>query len=396
MARARQQESARQSRDTARVSDVGVTGPRFLRDLARPSHVFANLGPNWFASVMGTGIIATAGATLPISIPGVHTLALVFWMLATLFLVLLTIAWVVHWIKYRATAKKWINDPVLSQFYGAPPMAVLTVGLGALLIGKDIIGMEAALVMSWSLWIIGTIMGLGSAIIVPYVMFTRRQAKPEDAFGGWLMPLVPPMVSANAGAPLIGHLEGQTQLTMVLLCYAMFGISLIASIIVITLIWSRMVHHPMPAALLVPTLWIVLGPLGQSISAANNLGGAAVGSTPGPFDTEMLAFGLLYGVPVWGFAMFWIAISGSITIRELRKGLPFGLTWWSFTFPVGTVVTGTSALAHRSEASLFANVAVVLYAFLVFAWFIVFIKTAINGYRGRIFLPPAQAAALGQ
>ncbi|MDT5398084.1 MAG: hypothetical protein QOK33_1315, partial [Mycobacterium sp.] len=25
-----------------------------------------NFGPNWFSSVMGTGILATAGATLPI------------------------------------------------------------------------------------------------------------------------------------------------------------------------------------------------------------------------------------------------------------------------------------------------------------------------------------------
>jgi len=27
--------------------------------------VLGNIGPNWFASVMGTGIVAIAGATLP-------------------------------------------------------------------------------------------------------------------------------------------------------------------------------------------------------------------------------------------------------------------------------------------------------------------------------------------
>lgn len=378
------------------MSTTATSGSGFLRDLEHPSQVFANLGPNWFAAVMGTGIIATAGATLPVSIPGVRTFALIFWVLSAVLLVLLLIAWGIHWVKFHSTAVKWIDDPLLSQFYGAPPMAILTVGLGAILIGKDIIGMEAAVVVSWALWVVGTVLGVGSAIIVPYVMFTRGQAKPDAAFGGWLMPLVPPMVSANAGAPLVATLDGQAKLTMLLVCYALFGVSLIASIIVITLIWSRMLHHSMPSALLVPTLWIVLGPLGQSISAANNLGGAAISDTPGPFDQELLAFGLLYGVPVWGFAMFWIAIAGSITIRELRRGLPFGLTWWSFTFPVGTVVTGTSALAHRSEATLFADIAVVLYAFLVVAWFTVFGKTAKNAFRGRIFLPPAQAAALGQ
>ena len=51
---------------------------------------------------------------------------------------------------------------------------------------------------------------------------------------------------------------------------------------------------------------------------------------------------------------------------------------------------------HPSRATLFADIAVVLYAFLVVAWFTVFGKTAKNAFRGRIFLPPAQAAALGQ
>ena len=63
------------------------------------------------------------------------------------------------------------------------------------------------------------------------------------------------------GRALVATLDGQAKLTMLLVCYALFGVSLIASIIVITLIWSRDAHHPMPSALLVPTLWIVLGPL---------------------------------------------------------------------------------------------------------------------------------------
>ena len=41
-----------------------------LRDLDRPADMFASLGPNWFASVMGTGIVATAAATLPGALAG--------------------------------------------------------------------------------------------------------------------------------------------------------------------------------------------------------------------------------------------------------------------------------------------------------------------------------------
>ncbi len=366
----------------------------FLRDLEHPRLVFANLGPNWFAVVMGTGIVANAAATLPIHIPGLRTFALVMWVISALLLVALIIAWAVHWIKYRSTARKYIDDPILAQFYGAPPMAILTVGVGAMLVGKDLIGIDAALVIAWILWPIGTVLGLICAIAVPYVMFTRGEAKADGAFGGWLMPLAPPMVSANAGAILVSHLPpGQWQLTMVMVCYAMFGISLIASMIVITLIWARMVFHPMYAAILVPTLWIVLGPLGQSITAANNLGGAVIANLPGPFDDIMLAFGLLYGIPTWGFAVFWAVLAGAITIHIARKKLPFGLTWWSFTFPVGTCVTGTSALAVRSDSAFFGWAAVAFFFGLLIAWIIVSFRTVQNGIRGRIFLPMGGAPA---
>ena len=52
-------------------------------ELARLQH----FGPNWFASVMGTGIVATAGATLPVHIPGLHVFARVVWVVAAVLLV---------------------------------------------------------------------------------------------------------------------------------------------------------------------------------------------------------------------------------------------------------------------------------------------------------------------
>ncbi len=368
---------------------------RFLRDLERKRHVYAHLGPNWYASVMGTGIISVTAATLPVELPGLRVFALVFWAITVVLLVGISAAWLVHWVRFPDNARRWIDDPILSQFYGAPPMAILTTGLSTLLVGQDVIGYDAALIVSWFCWVLGTILGLLSAIVVPFVMFTRGLAKPDAAFGGWLMPIVPPMVSANAGAFLIDSLpHGQPQLSMVIICYALFGISLVISIIIITLIWSRLLFHAMPAAVLVPTLWIVLGPLGQSTAAANNLSAAVLRDIPGQLDEVMEAFGLLYGVPVWGFAMFWLVMAGMITIREVRKKLPFALTWWSFTFPVGTVVAGTSALANRSGAVFFEVVAVVLFTGLVAAWALVFAKTVANGFRGKLFLPPSQAALI--
>lgn len=373
-------------------ADSGATShaahARLLQDLDNPTQVFANLGPNWFASVMGTGIVAVSAAVLPVQIRGQHVFAVIVWIIASIMLIALCVGTVIHWVKFRATARKWVTHPIIAQFYGAPPMAFMTVGLATLLVGKSVIGEQAALTIDWVLWSLGTVGGIASAIVIPYFMFTRDGLDQGSAFGGWLMPVVPPMVSAATGAALVPHApSGQWTLTMVVFCYALFGLSLIASLIIISLLWSRMLFHAIPAAVLIPTLWIVLGPLGQSITAANNLGGAAAVDLPGPYETIMEAFGLMYGVPVWGFALLWAAIAGLITIKVARERLPFSLTWWSFTFPVGTMVTGTSALAIRSGSVMLEWASVALFIALLLAWGIVAIRTAKGAYRGRLFLP---------
>jgi C4-dicarboxylate transporter/malic acid transport protein len=366
-----------------------------MRDLEHPADLFANLGPNWFASIMGTGIVANAAATLPAQLPGLRTAATIVWAFAALMLVALGGAWTVHWIRHRETAKGHALNPVMAQFWGAPPMALMTVGGGTLLLGKDWIGLTPALTVDWVLWTAGTVLGLITAAWIPFRMMTTHDIRPDSAFAGWLMPVVPPMVSAANGALLIPHLpEGQLRVAMLMACYAMFGISLYATLFIVPQIWQRLVQHKIGAAASVPTVWIVLGPLGQSITAASLLARDAAGVLPAPFGQGAAAFGLFFGVPTWGFAGLWMVLAAALTLRTAREKLPFSLTWWSFTFPVGTVVTGTSGLSALIHADLFAVASVLLYLLLVAAWITVAIRTAQGSYRGYLF-QPARAAELG-
>ena len=357
-----------------------------LKELDQPGHVFRDLGPNWYASIMGTGIVAVAGARLPMAVPGLHVFATAVWALAATALIVLTVAWAVHWIRYPNRACGHAANPVMAQFWGAPPMALMTVGTGALLLGPGLIGTGAAVAADWVLWSAGTALGLVTACWIPYLMMTSHEIGPDAAFGGWLMPVVPPMVSAATGALLVPHVPpGQGRETLLLACYAMFGISLAASMIIITQIWGRLVTHKTLPAAMVPTLWIVLGPLGQSVTAAGNIGTQAAGVLRAPYAGGAAVFGLLYGVPVWGFAMLWLALAAAITLRTARRGMPFALTWWSFTFPVGTCVTGTIALAARSGDLALRWASVILYGLLLAAWVIVAVRTARGSATGRLF-----------
>lgn len=348
-----------------------------------------HIGPNWFASVMGTGIVANAGATLPVHVPGMHVFTRVVWVAAAVLLTFLVVVVGGHWLRNPRVARSHARNPQMAHFYGAAPMALLTVGTGSVLLGGEVIGEHAAISLAWLLWAAGTIGGLFTAVSIPYLMFTQHEVEPDAAFGGWLMPIVPPMVAAATGAFLIPHArEGVWRQTLLYGCWAMFGLSLLAAFIIISMIWSRLALYGTSGTARVPTLWIVLGPLGQSITAAGLLGREAASAVEPSIAGAMNSFAILYGVPVWGFAVLWIALATGLTLRTVRRGMPFALTWWSLTFPVGTFVTGTTQLAAHTGLPAFRVAAVIAYAGLLTTWLLVAFRTARGTVGGTLLAPP--------
>lgn len=325
------------------------------------------LAPGWFAAVMGTGILADSAATLPRSLDGLRAAATVVWAGAALLLLVLTAGYA----RQRAL-RLHAADPAAAPFLGAPPMALLTVGAGAVLLGGEVMGTRAALVVDWTLWPLGTAGGLATAVAVPYLMVTRHRYAPDAASGGWLMPVVPPLVSAATGALLVPHTPaGQPRLALLLGCYALLGMGLVAVFLVLAMVYSRLVHHEAPAGAAVPTVWIGLGALGQAVTALGVLATASRGVLPDPYVRGAAAMALLPGVGLWGFSVLWLALAVALTAREFRTGLPFAPTWWSFIFPLGACVTATSALAARTGSLLFVWAAGLLYGSLVIAWAVV-------------------------
>ena len=345
------------------------------------SNTAPEYGPNWFTSVMGTGIVAVAITGLPFGLPGGRVAAVAFWLAAVGLLAAVCTVLIRRLRDDASLPLRHLDDPALAHFYGAPPMAILTVGASTIAVGPTLIGPDAATVVGAVCWILGTALGLLSAVAIPYRMITSHTVADDAASGGWLVSVVPPMVSAATGAALVKHLPaGQFQETMLLACYGLFGLTAVAGFLVLNQLWHRIIRYGLPAAGSVPTLWIGLGFLGQSITAVHHLGEVAPG-VAGDYGQALSMFALCYGVPVWGFTMFWLALVSALTLRQFRAGLPFAPTWWSFTFPVGTVVTGTSALADATGLTAFGAVAGVLLTGLVCGWAAAVVAT-VSLFRG--------------
>ncbi|MER7835819.1 TDT family transporter [Streptomyces sp. NPDC096040] len=326
-----------------------------------------HLGPNWYASVMGTAALALGGAAL--GDDGLRELFVGIWALSLLQLVVLLTARALHWTYHPDQARAHLRDPAMAPFYGCLSMALLAVGGGALTLGRDWIGEPAAVDLDSVLFVAGTAVGLAAAVAVPYLLAVRHRVEPGQATPVWLLPLVAPMVSAALGPLLVPHLPaGQPRETLLYGCFALFGLSLLATLLMLTLVFARLVtSSPLPLVL-IPTIFLVLGPLGQSTTAVGAFADLAPGVVPPQYATGFGLLAVLYGVPVMGFAMLWLALAVTHVVRARRHGMGFAMTWWAFTFPVGTCVTGAAALGRHTGLAVYDWLAVGLYAVLVVGW----------------------------
>ncbi|MGW0735451.1 TDT family transporter [Streptomyces sp. NPDC002851] len=371
------------------TSGTRTAATRSRSTTPRAHAALRHLGPNWYAAVMGTAIVASAGAGLPVPVP--RAAAVAVWALSALALAVLLAARAGHWLRHRDQARAHLDDPAIAPFYGCLSMALLAVGGATLLVGRDVIGERAAVAVDAVLFTAGTVVGLAAAAAIPYLMVTRHKVAPGTATPVWLLPVVAPMVTAAQGPLLLPYLpEGQWREAMLLGSYAMFGLSLLATLVMLPLIFGRLVvHGPLPLAL-TPTLFLVLGPLGQSTTAVNALADVAPQAISPSYADAFGAFAVVYGVPVMGFALLWLAFAVALLIRAARNGMGFAMTWWGLTFPVGTCVTGAAGLARHTGLGAYGWLATGLYVLLVAAWAMAATRTLHGLTTGRL-LAPAQA-----
>ena len=375
--------------------NIAKPGIKPFSQLQHPREVIRQFTPNWFAATMGTGVLALALAQLPVAIPGLHAVAEGLWLFNILLFTLFTLAYAARWVLFFDEARRIFGHSTVSMFFGTIPMGLATIINGFLLFGLPRWG-EGVIHLAEVLWWLDVAMSLACGVLIPYMMFTRQEHSIDQMTAVWLLPVVAAEVAAASGGLLAPHLaDAHAQLVVLTTSYVLWAFSLPVAFSILTILLLRMALHKLPHENMAASSWLALGPIGTGALGMLLLGAdaPAIFAANGlPGIGEIAAgVGLVAGITLWGFGLWWMLMALLITARYLRDGIPFNLGWWGFTFPLGVYSLATLKLASTLNLGFFSVVGCMLVSLLAVMWLIVGKRTVQGAWRGELFVSPCIA-----
>ncbi|VVQ06436.1 hypothetical protein PS918_04727 [Pseudomonas fluorescens] len=363
--------------------------------LQHPREVIRQFTPNWFAATMGTGVLALALAQLPIASPVLHAIAEALWQFNIVLFLMFTALYAARWVLFFDEARRIFGHSTVSMFFGTIPMGLATIINGFLVFGVPRWG-DGVVQLAEALWWLDVAMALACGVLIPYMMFTRQEHSIDQMTAVWLLPVVAAEVAAASGGLLAPHLaDAHSQLVVLVTSYVLWAFSLPVAFSILTILLLRMALHKLPHENMAASSWLALGPIGTGALGMLLLGAEA----PAIFAANGLSgigeiaagLGLVAGITLWGFGLWWMLMAVLITLRYLRAGIPFNLGWWGFTFPLGVYSLATLKLASTLHLAFFSVVGCVLVTMLALMWLIVGKRTLQGAWRGELFVSPCIA-----
>ena len=360
--------------------------------LAAPREVVRQFTPNWFAVTMGTGILAIGLSQIPGEPPILKAVAEGLWLLNIGLFVLFTALYAARWVVFFHEARRIFSHSVVSMYFGCIPMGLATIVNGFLIFGVPWWG-RGAVDIAEALWWADAAMAVLCGLAIPFMMFTRQRHSVDNMTAVWLLPVVAAEVAAASAGLLAPHLaDAHRQLEVLVAGYVLWAFSVPLAMSILVILVLRMAVHKLPHAGMAASSWLALGPIGTGALGLLVLGAAspAIFAANGLADYGPAArgVGLVGGLLLWAYGLWWAAMAGLITLRYLREGLPFNIGWWGYTFPLGVYAVATLRLGGVLPIPALSLLGVALVAALAVIWLIVAARTAAGAWRGDLFVSP--------
>ena len=330
--------------------------------------------PGWFAAVMGTGVLALTTRSLGQHWPLLAPLAEALHWFNSLLFIVLAVPWLTRWLRFRPAAMQTMMHPVQANFYP-------TFSIALLVLAAQWLAFTPWVGVALAFWWLGVVLHFVFSFAVLFLMFRGEHVAVDHVTPAKFIPAVGLVVIPLAGAPLLPYMDGALRewaLTINAIGLGA-GSMLYLGLLGITLFRSYMAR---PAfGILTPTVWIQLAPIGVIPVSLMNL----LEQLPVPAAREAA---LVLMLLVWGFGVWWLVMASLLTLAARAAGqLPFALSWWGFTFPLGAFVAESLRLTRMLGWTSTFAIAIAAWLLLCFLWAVTLVRTARGLASGAIFQP---------
>ena len=324
------------------VTDLETSGPR-------PS--IEHLPVSIFASVMGIGGLALAVAQFESALGFASTISPIFAGLAGLLWLVLAGLYLLKLLRYPEAVQAELDHPIRLSFFPAISIGVILLSLN--LLPYSVLG---ATVAFW----VAVVGQIAFTLIILNRWLHHEHFKVEHHSPAWFIPVVANVLIAVPGAQL-----GYTEVS-----YFFFAVGTILWLPMLGVALNRAFFFAGLPGKLRPTLFVMIAPPALIFLAWVELKSRALDD---------------FAVVLFFFALFVVLMLVSQFQYFLR--LEFGLSWWSFTFPLTAVTIAAFTFYSIVPQIHYLIIALSLFTVTFLVVVMVSVLTIRSAILGKICLP---------
>lgn len=302
-----------------------------------------------FTSVMGVAGVAISFHLMEELFAVKKIVSSFFTILASILFLLNAIIFMYRIVMYKQDVKKDFNHPVKMNFFGAISISLLLL---------------AVLYLQWHettafvIWIIGTGLQFILTMLLLSKIIWQKEFKIEQFNPTWIIPIV-----GNIVVPLAG-----VEFALPFINWLFFSIGIVFTMLYLTLMIIRLFFYPALPPQLVPTMFIILAPLGVGFTAYFQLVG----------DIDAIAY-IIYGL---GFYI------GLLFVFQFKRfiSLPFFVSWWAYLFPSAAMTNATIYMYTTLQLEFLKWIIYVQVSGLVVLTFLLLYKTIHLAIKGKLMV----------
>jgi tellurite resistance protein TehA-like permease len=352
---------------------------------------------------MNAGIIAILLHQLPYQFRGLPVISTVAFVIDLLLFIIFSLLFLLRFAWFGRQAYYEVTDNINELALGACwPIAWQTLSsLTGLVVSNAYWGSHAFTLVSYVMWWFGTGWTVAYLLFTLLTLIRRHNAFDRRLPPTIVIPAVGVATAATTGGLIASYADGisaRLAVPIIIVSFMMVGIGIFLSIFLYGYLLHDFFVDGWPAPDNIASVWVFIGPMGQSAAALQILGSAAstygrfAGYNKGTFLTESAATMLdvacvLLALLLSGMGIIWTLISVCAMAEKVWQGqLKWTLTWNSIIFPTGTLTTSFLLMSIEMDSPTFRVVTTALAILLILVFLLNTAFTFLRVAKGELLV----------